>query len=690
MKNFIVAIDGPAGSGKSSISKAVAKALDFVHIDTGAMYRAVTLEAINRGIDLTNEEEYKFLDDISVIYKNNVIYLNGVDVSKEIRKKDITNNVSTPSKIKAVRDKMVFFQRESAKYGRVLMDGRDIGTVVLPDANLKIFLTASPEVRAQRRAKEIIDAGGTVDFNVILEEIKIRDFKDSNREIAPLKQADDAILLDTSNMTFDEVIREIIKLINMRLDVMKNVNENFDMGSISLPKSLKVGDKLDGVVVSIPDDNTIMLDIQNFTEGTMHLDHYTKDRSVSSFKNLVKVGDVINCEVAKVTEEHIYLSRLNQIVVENFQKLVAEYEAKKDVVVTVKSLVDGKGYVCEVLGNKVFMPLTQAPESVKLGDKVEVRILRVDEKKRDAVVSRRVIDKEIYEANKAREKALYQENKAKEFENIKVGDVLTGTVAKVEKFGAFIKFEYNQGLLKANQLAHTFVDVTAELTEGQEIEVKVISKENDKIALSRKVLLKTPFELFAEAHKVGQTVVGKVVNKLPFGLLIELAPNVKGLLHASEYSHNPNDNFNNCVVIGDEVEAAILKIEAKGEKVSLSRKALIDNPWSRVTAQYGDLVDFKVLEVNEKGLKVETLGVDGFIPTSDALVELKNATLDSYYAVGDEGKAYITDIRPREWFLKLSVRKYLVEQERKSFEKYLEPAEEVTVTLGEKFKDLLK
>lgn len=679
MENFVVAIDGPAGSGKSSISKTVAKSLGFIHIDTGAMYRAVTYEALKRGIDLANENEYDFLNEISVIYKDNIIYLNGVDVSKEIRKKDITNNVSTPSKLKVVRDKMVEFQRESAKYGKVLMDGRDIGTVVLPDANLKVFLTASPEVRAQRRAKEIIDAGGTVDYNVILEEIIARDYKDSHREIAPLKKADDAILLDTSNMGFEEVIQEIINLINKRLDVMKNVNENFDMGSISLPKSLHVGDKLDGIVVSIADDNTIMLDIQNFTEGTMHLDHYTKDKSVTSFKNLVKVGDVIKCEVAKVTEEHIYLSRLNQITVENFQKLVAEFEAKNDVVVTVKSVVNGKGYVCEVLGNRVFMPLAQASEGVKVGDKLEVRILRVDEKKRDAVVSRRVIEQEIY-----------QDNKAKELESINVGDVLTGTVAKVEKFGAFIKFNYNQGLLKANQLAHTFVDVTKELTEGQEIEVKVVAKENGKIALSRKALLKTPFELFTESHKVGQTVTGKVVNKLPFGLLIELAPNIKGLLHASEYSHNPNDNFNNCVVIGDEVEVAILKIEAKGEKVSLSRKALMDNPWSRVNAQYGDLVDFKVVEINEKGLKVEALGVDGVIPTSDAVIDLKNASLDSYYAVGDEGKAYITDIRPREWFLKLSVRKYLVEQERKSYEKYLDNNDESNVTLGEMYKDLLK
>ena len=460
---------------------------------------------------------------------------------------------------------------------------------------------------------------------------------------------------------------------------MKNMNDIFDMESISLPKNLKVGEKLEGVVVSIADDNTIMLDIQNFTEGTMHLDHYTKDKSVNSFKGLVKVGDVIKCEVAKVTEENIYLSRINQINEENFNKLTKVMEDGSNIVVTVKGLVKDKGYNCEYQGNRIFMPLSQASEAYKNGDKVEVRILRINEKNREAVVSRRVIDQEIY-----------KENKAKELESINVGDVLTGTVAKVEKFGAFISFGYNQGLLKANQWAHTFVDITKEANVGDKVEVKVISKENGKIALSRKVLLKTPFELFCDEHKVGQTVTGKVVNKLPFGLLLEVAPNIKGLLHSSEYSHNPNDNFNNCVVIGDMVEVAILNISTKDEKIALSRKALMDNPWARVTAQYGDIVEYKVLEVNEKGLKVEACGVEGIIPASEALKELKNASLESYYAVGDTGKAYIIDIKPQEWFLKLSIKKLQLEEERKSFEKYLSEENEENVTLGDVFKDILK
>lgn len=218
MANFVVALDGPAGSGKSSISKLVAERFGFTHIDTGAMYRAVTLEALRKKININNENEYDFLKDTSVIYKENKVFLNGVDVTGEIRKPSVTNNVSTCCKHKLVREVLVEYQRESAKLGQVIMDGRDIGTVVLPDADLKIFLTASPEVRAKRRYDEILAKGGEVEFDVILEEIKLRDYKDSTREISPLKQAQDAILIDTSYLTIDEVVEKISKLISERLE----------------------------------------------------------------------------------------------------------------------------------------------------------------------------------------------------------------------------------------------------------------------------------------------------------------------------------------------------------------------------------------------------------------------------------------------------------------------------------------
>ncbi|MFI3329769.1 MAG: (d)CMP kinase [bacterium] len=213
MEKFQVAIDGPAGSGKSTISKLVASKLGFNHIDTGAMYRAVTLEALNRKIDIENESEYGFLNEIDFEYKNDKILLNGTDVSKEIRSTTVTANVSAVARLKVVRDSMVSLQQNAANKGCVVMDGRDIGYVVLPNANVKVYLTASVEERARRRLLQETNAT----FEEILKDIEVRDFKDSNREISPLKQADDAILLDTTGISIEQVVEKIIMLVKERI-----------------------------------------------------------------------------------------------------------------------------------------------------------------------------------------------------------------------------------------------------------------------------------------------------------------------------------------------------------------------------------------------------------------------------------------------------------------------------------------
>ena len=212
MNKFVVAIDGPAGSGKSSISEIVSKKLGFTRINTGAMYRAIAVYAVNKGINLDDEKEYDFLDDILVVYENGITKINGNVVPDEILK-GASSAASRVSKLKRVRDKMLIFQRASA-IGNVLMDGRDIGTVVFPDADLKIYLDASAEERANRRYKEIKGTVNELPYDVILKEINDRDYQDKHREIAPLKKADDAILIDTTSMTIDEVVNKIIDLIN--------------------------------------------------------------------------------------------------------------------------------------------------------------------------------------------------------------------------------------------------------------------------------------------------------------------------------------------------------------------------------------------------------------------------------------------------------------------------------------------
>lgn len=221
MKNISVAIDGPAGAGKSSISKTVAKNLGMVYIDTGAMYRASALYAINNEVPMEEDELKKVLDDINIDIKyseeGQIIFLNGEDVSKKIREPEVSLGASAIATVPAVRLKLVELQRELAKKGNVIMDGRDIGTYVLPDATLKIYLTASVEERARRRCLEEAEKGMKSDINQVMADIQKRDVNDMNREFAPLKQAEDAILVDSTDMSFDEVVEKITGLIKEKM-----------------------------------------------------------------------------------------------------------------------------------------------------------------------------------------------------------------------------------------------------------------------------------------------------------------------------------------------------------------------------------------------------------------------------------------------------------------------------------------
>ena len=212
MPGYKLAIDGPAGSGKSTISSLIAKKLGWTHIDTGAMYRAVTLQAIELGINLNDEASYRFLETSKVHYDFDRIFINDRDVTEGIRSEGVTNNVSLVSSFPYVRKKLVDLQKMAAEDGNIVMDGRDIGTVVLPHADLKIFLTANVEERAKRRFKELTKKGKETNLSKVIEDILNRDQKDSTRKESPLRIADDAIVLDTTYLTIDEVVNKIIEL----------------------------------------------------------------------------------------------------------------------------------------------------------------------------------------------------------------------------------------------------------------------------------------------------------------------------------------------------------------------------------------------------------------------------------------------------------------------------------------------
>ncbi|MCR5685437.1 MAG: (d)CMP kinase [Lachnospiraceae bacterium] len=217
MKYYSIAIDGPAGAGKSTIAKKFASELGFTYIDTGAMYRAITLFYVEKGIDCSDEASVcRYLSEIDVdicyIDEAQHVLLNGADVTGSIRTQKVSDNASKISAIGQVREKLVALQQQMARSKNVVMDGRDIGSVVLPFADLKIYLTASVEVRAKRRFQELVEKGTEADLSTIAKEIEERDWRDMHRENSPLVCVEDAKVVDTSDMTIDEVTTYCMKL----------------------------------------------------------------------------------------------------------------------------------------------------------------------------------------------------------------------------------------------------------------------------------------------------------------------------------------------------------------------------------------------------------------------------------------------------------------------------------------------
>lgn len=215
--SYNIAIDGPAGAGKSTIAKAIARKLSFIYVDTGAMYRAMAYYLLQQGIDPANQEAISLScqnADITIEYiaGEQQVLLNGINVNDKIRTEEVGNMASVSSQNPAVREKLVELQRVLARKSNVVMDGRDIGTNVLPNANVKIYLTAASSKRAERRYKELVEKGMECDFQKIEEDIIQRDNRDMNREIAPLKQAEDAVLVDSSDLTIEEVMERIISI----------------------------------------------------------------------------------------------------------------------------------------------------------------------------------------------------------------------------------------------------------------------------------------------------------------------------------------------------------------------------------------------------------------------------------------------------------------------------------------------
>ena len=478
----------------------------------------------------------------------------------------------------------------------------------------------------------------------------------------------------------------------------KEINTMEDVLSES-SESVRVGNIVEGTVVQV-ENRAIYVDINQPTEGIIYLNYFTNDKSVESFDGLVKIGDTVKAKVTKISEDKngnvILLSCLDLLKEKVYQELAEDVSKGNVDVEAIVVKVNEKSYELSYKGARLFMSLKDVKEPLNVKDSILVRITEVNLEKNLCFCSHYVIVKEQrekehaeYVAKKEAEHKEYEEAKAKEFESLTVGTIVEGTISKILPYGVLVKFDKAQGLIKMRDLDHKFVkDPSVVVSVGDKLKVKVIKNENGKVELSRKDLIDSPYQVYTKSHHVGDTVKGKVVNKLPFGMLVELDQDVTGLLHQSEFSWNPNDNLMASTLIGDEIECAILKLDDEAEKISLSKKVLIDNPWSRVNAKVGDEVEAEVVEVSSKGLKVLALGVDGFIPSRSVVLEGKSSKIEDYYAQGDKVKCLVSEINTKRWILTLDQKAYKNKQERIEFDKYMNSSDDdiKSTTIG----DLLK
>jgi small subunit ribosomal protein S1 len=451
-------------------------------------------------------------------------------------------------------------------------------------------------------------------------------------------------------------------------------------------KVIRPGQIVEGEVISVK-PNVIYVDIKAQAEGIIYLSSYDKP-APTDFTQIIKVGDKVKAKVSRVSERddsfEILLTRLPLLNEKKYDLIEEAYKEKTELTTTVKSFNE-KGLILNYDDVEIFLPFTlldfelkEKKESLK-GTELNVLIEEYKPGRRPKIIATR---KPIYERLRQEAMEKRQQERQAELDQINTGDILEGTVESFETHAAFVRFKHVSGMLRISQVSHYRIDkIEDALKKGDKVTVKVIKKEGNRLDLSMKALQKTPYQAYIDEHKVGETVKGKIVSKLPFGVLVELARDVKGLLHKNEYSWNPKDNFDAYLKIGDEIEVVIISKDAKKEKIALSKKAIEHNPWAGLSLRVGEEIDVRVESVTKDGLNISFESVDGFIPANEASLEKIN--IMDHFNHGDVVRAMVTEFSRENWVLKLSIRRLQEREQRAHFEKYLNEDQSENVTLGD-------
>jgi cytidylate kinase len=682
---FKIAIDGPAGAGKSTIAKIIAKELNIEYIDTGAMYRAITLKALRLGIDMEDENAYSFLNQTELDICNGRFIMDGEDVSESIRTVEVTENVSTPSKIGVVRTFLVDYQRKISESKSVIMDGRDIGTVVLPNAELKIYLIASVECRARRRMLERELKGIYKTLEETMEEIEVRDHKDSTRKISPLKCAEDAIVVDSSDMTIDEVVSEIIKLVNERgLIKMSETNQKYYVGQTV--KGTVTGVNSNAIYLEIEEGVKAVIyanDLLEMPTGKLYLEYAEGAEFSAQVKSIAKDKKHPDVVLLYLSTKLAYEAEQAEKKEKALQEKIAAFNAIKeaDEVIMAKVLRTTKNGAELVYNNtRLFLSyklssLSEEALNNMKGEEIPVIVVYVNEERHFVSVSQIAAEKK-------------QKRLAKEaaYGAIEVGQVLEGEVVSILAYGAIVKFGLASGLLHASEIDHFPVrDVKKVLSVGQKVTVKVIKVEEEKIGLSMKALTTHPWELLKEQYHVGDVFEGTVKKIIPAGLIIDLTPEYSGLMPKVEYSWLVNEKYEGVVNEGDKILVKVMNIDDKKFRVSLSHRETVENAWSGVKAKKGELIEVEVVRDVERGAEVSYNGVLGFLPVNEVSSSKRVTNVSDEFAAGTKINAMVIDCDPSRAKLVVSVKAVELAKERESFDSYMKEQDKVNTgsTLGD-------
>lgn len=601
----IITIDGPSGAGKSTIAKLIADKLGFKYLDTGAMYRAVTLYMIENQVDIKNEEEViNALNKLNIGFDSNYrIYLDSQDITEDIRKEKVVKFVSEVSAISSVRRKMVDLQRDIAKEGNYILDGRDAGSVVFPNADYKFYLEASLEERAKRRYKEELSKEVDISFEAVKESIKKRDKYDSNRKDSPLVVPENAIIIDTTNMTIDEVAEEIIDIffnkktisifdinsdnLRNREGIMEDNNlsneqerneflkavEEFGEGDNN--NSYKVGNIVKGKIEKF-DDSDVFINLNYKVEGKINR---------SEFEREPYIGEELEALIDSVDNDNGYFILSKAKLDKRRAQFVIEDAIKnnKSVKGIVKEVIKG-GFNISIMGYQAFCPFSQIEinkgikDEEHIGKEYDFRIIK--KKGKDIVVSRRAYQEEKQNSN------------IETFlNNLKEGDIINGKVKNIERYGAFIGItEGLDGFLyRENMSWAKIINPKDIITRGEEKAFKVLSidREKHRVDLGLKQLENDSWVQFIEEYHVGDIIKGEVTNIKKFGAFVKVYDDVEGLIHISDLSWNSHVNSpSDFVKKGAYLECKILAIDVPERKLTLGLKQAQENPWDTVSRDF--------------------------------------------------------------------------------------------------------